>query len=192
MVRLDTDTRQRQIAEAALKIIGEQGLGRFTTAAIAAEVGISEGTIFRHFESKEAIVHGAMDRVEALLFDDFPPEAPDPLARLGVFFRDRATLFLAQPALGQVVFSEQLVHAAGEAGAERVEEWKRRNVAFVRACLDDAAEAGLLRPGVSPGGLVHVVHGSLLSLAMLRRAWGAAGDRVERTWSTLEALLRRS
>jgi len=52
MNRESTEVRKQQIIEASLKIISEKGLGSLTTAEIAKEIGISEATIFRHFNSK--------------------------------------------------------------------------------------------------------------------------------------------
>ena len=75
-VRQPTEERRRQIADAALKVIAERGLGRFTTQAIAAEIGVTDATLFRHFASKEDIVLAALDRVEERLFEGFPPEDP--------------------------------------------------------------------------------------------------------------------
>ena len=91
-VRQPTEERRRQIADAALKVIAERGLGRFTIQAIAAEIGVTDATLFRHFASKEDIVLAALDRVEERLFEGFPPEDADPLVRLERFFRFRASL----------------------------------------------------------------------------------------------------
>lgn len=52
-----------------------------------------------HFASKEDIVLPALDRVEEQLFAGFPPEDPDPLARLEGFFRFRVSLVGGNPVL---------------------------------------------------------------------------------------------
>lgn len=48
-VKETSATRQQQIIAAALDIIAKRGLANLTTAAIAQEVGFSEGAIFKHF-----------------------------------------------------------------------------------------------------------------------------------------------
>jgi AcrR family transcriptional regulator len=59
-------TRER-ILEAAMKIIAERGIGRLRIRELAREVGIREGSIYNHFESREAIVRELFESVEARL-----------------------------------------------------------------------------------------------------------------------------
>ena len=46
-----------KIETAALKLFAEKGVDQTTTRDIAAGAGISEGAIYRHFSSKDAMVH---------------------------------------------------------------------------------------------------------------------------------------
>ncbi|HET7306933.1 MAG TPA: TetR/AcrR family transcriptional regulator [Gammaproteobacteria bacterium] len=48
------DTRER-IVEAAERVMRTKGLAQTTTKEIAREAGCSEGTLYNHFESKEAL-----------------------------------------------------------------------------------------------------------------------------------------
>lgn len=98
--RKPAGSRRHQIAEAALKVIAEQGLARFTSLTIAREVGVSDAGLFRHFPSKDAIVLAVIDRVEEFLFAGFPPSAADPIDRLGQFFRHRLHVAHGAPAHG--------------------------------------------------------------------------------------------
>ena len=59
--------------DVALKIIAGEGLRKFTAVAIAREIGTTDGNVFRHFPSKQAIVLAAVDRVEEILFGDLRP-----------------------------------------------------------------------------------------------------------------------
>lgn len=189
--RLPTETRRLQIADAALVVIARDGLGRFTTQAIAAEVGITDGTLFRHFASKEEIVLAALDRVEAQLFEGFPPTDAAPLARLERFFRFRASFVAERPVIARLAFSDELPHAAGEAGARQVESWKRRSLEFIVSCVAEAAERGELPPGLPVREVGLVVLGTLFALAKLG---GLAGGpaAVDRAWSVVASLFRAS
>jgi AcrR family transcriptional regulator len=184
--------RRREIAEAALRVISAQGLGRFTALAVAHEVGLSDGALFRHFPSMEAIVDAAIDRVEELLFEGFPPADEDPVARLGAFFRRRATVIRQHPGISPLLVSDELAKAASATGVERVAGLRRRSGAFVRSCLAEAEAGGLLRPGVDAEVAAFVVLGSLVALAHGAAApsAGAVAALSARVWSALESFLR--
>lgn len=49
-------TTREKIVEAARSLFAEKGFDRTTTAEIAREAGISEGTIYRHFKSKRELL----------------------------------------------------------------------------------------------------------------------------------------
>ena len=187
-VRQPTEARRSQIADAALKVIDEQGLGRFTTQAIAAEVGITDGTLFRHFGSKEEIVMAALDRVEERLFQDFPPDDPDPLLRLERFFRFRAGLVSQNPVIARLAFSDELPHAAGERGAAQVRQWKERSLDFVVACVDEAAAQGRIPPGLPTREAAMMILGVLM--ALVRFGDLATGrTSVDGAWATVMRLV---
>lgn len=186
--RQPTEARRVQIADAALKVIAEQGLGRFTTQAIAAEVGITDGTLFRHFKSKEDIVLVALDRIEERLFDGFPPTDADPLVRLERFFRFRAALVGANPVIARLAFSEELPHAAGERGAKQVQGWKDRSLDFVVNCVEEAAAQGRIPRGLPAREVGVMVLGTLI--ALVRFGELAAGPAAaDRAWTVIERLI---
>ncbi|NPA36886.1 MAG: TetR/AcrR family transcriptional regulator [Chlorobi bacterium] len=63
MIRKPTEIRQEEIKKAVLEIIYRNGLKKLSTKNIAKEVGISEGSIFRHFGTKNDIIMSIMDDV---------------------------------------------------------------------------------------------------------------------------------
>lgn len=140
--RLPTAERQRQIAEAALRILSTQGVRRLTAAALAEEVGIADGTIFRHFKDKGEIVDAAISRFEEALEGTFPPPEGEPLERLGAFFVKRLALVRKNPDLLRLAFNDRLAEAAGDEGAARVERLIGRSVTFVHDCLAEAQREG--------------------------------------------------
>jgi AcrR family transcriptional regulator len=188
--RKPAEDRRREIADAALRVIASQGLGRFTALAIAGEVGVSDAALFRHFPSKEAIVDAAIDRVEELLFEGFPPEEEDPIERIGAFFRRRVEVIRRHPGISSLVATDELARAGSTAGIRRVAEFRRRSTAFVRACLDEAQRRGRLAPGLGAQEAGVVVLGALLALAHAREASGADVALAPRVWIALESFLR--
>ncbi len=182
--------RRREIADAALAVIAEQGLAAFTAAAIARQVGVSDAALFRHFPTKEAIVVAAIARVEEVLFAGFPPAGGAPLERLGRFFLQRAHAHRAHPGASWLVGSEELAQAAPPEGVARAAGLRRRSRAFVRGCLAGAARGGDLAAGLGPEEAEVLVIGALLALAQRARQGRLPAGLPERTWSALERLLR--
>ena len=192
--RQPTEERRRQIADAALRIIAENGLRRFTAAELGRVVGIADGTIFRHFRNKQEIVAAAVERMGEILFADRPPENDDPLERLGLFFLQRVEMLQAHPYVAQMMFSNQLSLAAGSNAAAEVRRLQERSRSFVRDCLEEAGARGLLQRDLPVDDLLLLVLGALQSLVLLSREGMLEGSpvvRAQRIWTTLEHIMRR-
>jgi AcrR family transcriptional regulator len=74
-------TRDR-LMRAAIRIVARDGLAAATTAAIAKEAGVAEGTLYRHFESKDALLIAAYQQIKSEVFlsaaSDADRHAPPP------------------------------------------------------------------------------------------------------------------
>lgn len=171
--------RRQQIAEAALHILASRGVRSLTSAALAEEVGISDGAIFRHFRDLNEVVVAAIDVFEAAFEETFPPSAADdgegarasdPLEQLGSFLQKRIALVRKQPDLLRLAFNDRLAEAAGPLGAVRVKSMVDRSLTFIHRCLSDAQAAGSIDPGVPPALLVWMIVGVVQGAATRRRA----------------------
>jgi AcrR family transcriptional regulator len=73
------EERRREIVEATLAILAEEGMHAWTTSALAGRVGVSEATLFKHFDSKDEILSAALRRQAEELrgrIDAYEPEGP--------------------------------------------------------------------------------------------------------------------
>ena len=70
----NTEVRQQQIVDAARILIFKYGSEHLTVKRIAAEVGISEAAIYRHFTSKKSILSFLLSHIEEVLLRDISPE----------------------------------------------------------------------------------------------------------------------
>jgi AcrR family transcriptional regulator len=71
----NTEARQQQIIDAARILIFKYGSEHLTVKRIAAEVGISEAAIYRHFTSKKSILSFMLKHIEEVLLRDISPES---------------------------------------------------------------------------------------------------------------------
>ena len=99
--RRPTHSRESFVA-AALHIADDQGIGALTVRALGAAVGASATAIYRHFETKDAL----LDAIREALFGDIAAQwTPDPdptesLVNLGRALRATALL---HPSLGEIL-----------------------------------------------------------------------------------------
>lgn len=59
--RMESPLRREQIAEAALNIVVEQGLGAVTVRRVAEAVGISAAALYRHYKNKADILEAVLE-----------------------------------------------------------------------------------------------------------------------------------
>lgn len=78
--RLPPDQRRSQIVEAVNQVVAEYGVAGATVARIAAAAGVSEGTLYVYFQSREEMLMAALDRLFTQMADliDAAPQGPAP------------------------------------------------------------------------------------------------------------------
>ncbi|HEY0856476.1 MAG TPA: TetR/AcrR family transcriptional regulator [Albitalea sp.] len=107
--RLSTEERQAEIVDAALRLARELSPALITTSDIAAAVGITQGAVFKHFPTKEAIWHAAMSQVQRQLLaalGDAAEAAATPLDALAAVFKAHVRFVLAHPGVPRCIFHE--------------------------------------------------------------------------------------
>lgn len=65
--RREAHDRKTQIIKSAVGLMSDHGVAGTTTARIAADVGVSEPALYRHFENKQGILLAALDDISARL-----------------------------------------------------------------------------------------------------------------------------
>ncbi len=191
--RKTSEQRRREIADAAIKIIGDRGLREFTAAHLGAEVGIRDGTIFRHFKDMNEIAQAVLGRLQELL-EASPPPAGDPLARLREFLMKRLLAIAVQPGILSLLFSDQLSHALGADGPRRVAALRNQGRLFVKSCLLEAREKGLIRQDIDLEATVLLVTGMVMSFLFASKDGALSTgleEMAERSWQVLLSMLAR-
>jgi AcrR family transcriptional regulator len=101
--RTASSDKREAILDAALDLFAERGFHGTAVPLIAGQAKVGAGTLYRYFESKEAIVNALYQRekraLAATLLDGFPAEAPvraqfhELFGRLARFATTRPTAF---------------------------------------------------------------------------------------------------
>ena len=86
-MRKTREERRLEIADAALRIVGEYGVQGATMSRIAEDIGISAPALYKHFGGRTEILEAAMDllqtRVTSWLDSSTSPDALERLRQLG-------------------------------------------------------------------------------------------------------------
>lgn len=174
--RLPTETRQLEITAAALRLASEFSPALITTAQIAGQVGISQGAVFRHFPSKDAIWHAAMRRVHAELLgavEAAAQGAPSPLEALRAMFKAHVGYVATHPGVPRFIFHE-MQSAQDTPVKQEVRTLLHAYRMRLLGLLDDAAQRGGLRAGLDHDAAATLFVGAVQGLIMQSMAAGRA------------------
>lgn len=166
--RLSSQARQAELVRAALALAAQGNPADVTTMALAAEVGITQGAVFRHFASKEAIWLAVMTQVHAQLMARLQLAAmhdSQPLQALRAVFLAHVDFVLAHPGVPRVIFQE-LQQAGDTALKARVRQLMGDYRVLLLRLLHQARDAGSLAPEVDLEAAVVLFIGSVQGLVM--------------------------
>ena len=107
--RLPTEERQAEIVAAALKLAREISPVSITTSDIAAAIGVTQGAVFKHFPSKDAIWLAAMTWVRVRLLqtlDEAARAQTSAVQALEAVFRAHVAFVVAHPGVPRIIFHE--------------------------------------------------------------------------------------
>ena len=191
--RKPTAARREEVALAALRLIGAQGLSALTTANLAAEVGLTTGALFRHFPSLEAILSAAVACAAGRVEDTFPAVDAPPFDRLLDLADRRVRLLADEPGIAWLLRSEQALLSLPAGAVAELRALGRRSRDFLVAALRDGARDGTIRADIEPEILVVPVLGTIHTLAGLSAMHGrrrrARDQEMEQVLGALRRLL---
>lgn len=106
---LSAEERRAATVQAVMDLAAEQNPAEITTAAIADRMGVTQGALFRHFASKDAVLEATMSWVgERLLarVDQAAEGAASPAAALQAMFTAHIDFVARHPGVPRVLFAE--------------------------------------------------------------------------------------
>ena len=182
--------RRVQILQTLAAMLEQPGADRITTAALAAELAVSEAALYRHFASKAQMFEGLIEFIETSVFtlvNQITEREPEP----GLQAR-RITAVLLQfgeknPGMTRVMVGDALVFEHERLNA-RMNQFFDRLESQLRQCLRAAAEAG---GSATPTVDAQVLASALVSLAVGRlQRYARSGFKRAPTEHLDAALLR--
>jgi len=107
-VKQTTELRQAGLVAAALQLAAQRSPADITTTDLAQAVGITQGAVFRHFPSKEAIWLAVLDWVTSTLMTRLHTAATQASAldALQAVFTAHVEFVVAHPGVPRIIFQE--------------------------------------------------------------------------------------
>lgn len=162
-----TEVRQASLVAAALALAAQRSPAGITTGELAQAVGITQGAMFRHFASKEAVWLAALDWASDTLMAQLQAAAdqPDPLAALQAVFMAHVDFVVAHPGVPRVIFQE-LQHAEDTPLKARVHRLMQQYRALLMGLLQRAHQQQQLAPNTDLQAAAVLFVGSVQGLVM--------------------------
>ncbi|GAB2900855.1 TetR/AcrR family transcriptional regulator [Uliginosibacterium flavum] len=107
--QLPADERRTVTVAAVIELAGSQNPSEITTAAIAQHMHLTQGALFRHFASKEAIWQAVMEWVADRLLariDRAAEGLTSPMAALQAMYLSHIEFIVAHPGVPRMMFGE--------------------------------------------------------------------------------------
>lgn len=160
--------RREATVESVVALAASHNPSEITTTAIAAQMGLSQGALFKHFPTKDAILLAVMEWVAENLLarvDDAVQGADSPLLALEALFLAHAEFVAAHPGVPRLVFGE-LQRAKRSTPGRMVQTLQRRYAERVASILADAKAQGQLDAAIDVDAAAILFVGSIQGLVM--------------------------
>ncbi len=165
---LPAEERRSITVAAVVELAAEQNPGEITTTAIAQRMNLTQGALFKHFPSKDALWRSVMEWVaENLLarIDDAAQAGGSPLASLEAMYFAHIDFVAKFPGVPRILFGE--LQRAEDTEAKRI---VRKLIAQYSARLQSVIEQGKaqgeLAAAVDPAAAATLFIGSIQGLVM--------------------------
>ena len=189
---LPAEERRSVTVETVLALAAEQNPSEITTAAISARMHLTQGALFRHFPSKEALWTAVMEWVAERLMQRIEravAEAPGPLAALRSMFLAHAGFVVEHPGVPRILFGE-LQRAEASAPKRMAQTLIRRYGERVRALLEAGQAAGEVAADIDLDAATTLFIGTIQGLVMQSLLAGEP-ERISREAPAVLALYLR-
>ena len=165
---LSTDERRAATVDAVVELAAEQNPSEITTTAIAKHMGVTQGALFKHFPTKDAILQAVMEFVAERLLsrvDKAARGAPTPVAAIEAIFMAHIEFVVENPGVPRMMFGE-LQHAKLTAPKRMAQTLIRRYGERLHGLIEEGKAAGELFETLDTSATAILFIGTIQGLVM--------------------------
>jgi AcrR family transcriptional regulator len=190
--RQSTLVRREQIIEASRKLIMRYGSEHVTVRRIAAEIGISEGALYRHFKSKKEVLFFLIRHIEENLVGDLQKRPPPKniLSILENKLRNHLSSIRQRKGMSFLVIAE-IISLGDKELNKRVLEVLSKYISNIRKLLLEGIKTGEIRQDIDPEMVATSFFGTMQGLVTI---WALSNYNfnLEKKFSTFWSVFRRA
>lgn len=167
-IRLPADERRAATVKAVVDLAAEQNPSDITTAAIANRMGLTQGAIFRHFPTKDAILQAVMKWMSERLLARMDVAAQgiaSPTDALEAMFMANIDFVVSHPGVPRMMFGE-LQRAGKTAPKTMVQTLLRQYGERLHRLLEDGKAHGEVDVQLDTEAAVVLLIGTVQGLVM--------------------------
>jgi AcrR family transcriptional regulator len=188
---MELTNRQMDIVKAAIKIIARKGYEKLTTKNLAAEIGVTDAALYKHFSSKRELVEMVLCYFEKLsceVLEQIKQQQLSPVESIRRFVLNRYELFFINPDLAKVMFSEELFRH-DPSYIEQFQSIMHIHRHEVIAYITAAQKDGSINEVLNPIHLFRIIVGSMRMVVMQWNMSGCSFDLLEEGTSLLNTII---
>lgn len=165
---LPADERRIVTIEAVIALAASHNPSDITTAAIAKQMHLTQGALFRHFPSKEALWQAVMQWVADRLLDRIDravQQADSPIAALQAMFMGHIAFVVEHPGVPRMIFGE-LQRAESTPAKRMVQTLLQRYAGRLHRLLEQGQTSGLFAATLDKEAAATLFIGTVQGLVM--------------------------
>ncbi len=165
---LSADERRAATVDAVVELAAKQNPSEITTTAIAKHMGVTQGALFKHFPTKDAILQAVMEFVAERLLsrvDKAARGAATPIAAIEAIFLAHIEFVVENPGVPRMMFGE-LQHAKLTAPKRMAQTLIRRYGERLNDLIEEGKAAGELSASLDTSAAATLFIGTIQGLVM--------------------------
>ncbi len=165
---LSADERRAATVRAVVHLAAQHNPSEITTTAIAQQMGVTQGALFKHFPTKEAILEAVMSWVAERLLarvDQAAATATSPLLALEAIFMTHVDFVAEHPGVPRVMFGE-LQRAKMSAPKRMAQLLIRRYGERLQRLIEAGKTSGELSSSIDTAAATTLFVGTIQGLVM--------------------------
>lgn len=183
--------RKESLILTTIEVIDQLGIQGFTTKEVAKRQGVSEGTLFRHFSTKNDLLMGVLDyysKFDEDIIESTQLKGLSPIDAIIYFVKAYAEYYENYPAITSIAQSYDILTCAPNL-KERIISIFSKRTNFIKSLIEEAKAQGDILPAVNSEHLAYIINGLRREICLKWRLNKYDFSLKEETLSALKMIL---